>query len=68
MSAFSEYAAASEHNTALNRHTSVADLTEWSQSGLLKLIVPVSGDMLAVLKRGTRTHTRERRKHARAAL
>lgn len=57
MSPFSKYAAATEHNTAIHRHTPVTDLTKWHPL----IVVPVSGDMLAVINRGRDSQARRRR-------
>lgn len=58
MSPFSKYAAAAEHNTAIHRHTPITDLTKWHPL----IVVPVSGDMLAVIKRGRDSRARQRRR------
>lgn len=58
MNEFNEYAAASENNTALHRRTSARELNELYPF----VCVPVSGDMLAVIKRGTFAAAKRRRR------
>lgn len=57
MSAFTEYSAYVERNTAVNRHTATDLLEEHAE----RFAFPVSGDMLAVLKEDTRTRQYRRR-------
>lgn len=64
MSAFSEYAAASEWNTAIHRNTDATYLNDLAKAG--QVAVPTSGDMLATITRGTPTQRRRRRQLARA--
>lgn len=72
MSAFSEYAAASEWNTAVHQHTDVQSLNhaaaQLDHEGFPRFSAPVSADMLTVLTRGTYTQRRDRRKRARGAV
>ena len=64
MSTSTEYAAAAEQNTSLYRFEEVDYLNACAHLGLF--LVPVSGDMIATLKRGTHTQILKRRRRARA--
>ncbi|MFV0315484.1 MAG: hypothetical protein ACK5O2_00785 [Microthrixaceae bacterium] len=60
MSVFTAYSAASERHTAIHRHEAIDAL-----DAVYPLVcVPVSGDMLAVLTRGTRREAARRRRIA----
>lgn len=68
MSAFDQYAAHAELNTAVNRNEDVAMLVEMHEGGQHPFVweFPVSGDMLAVMARGSRYERTRRRERAAA--
>ena len=62
-----DYEALSEHRTAVFRHDRIEHLAPAGTAHVPWYAeFPVSGDMLAVLKRGTPTQRRRRRKQARS--
>lgn len=67
MSAFTAYAAHAELCAAIHAREEVAMLVEMQQDRPDLLAYPVSGDMLAIVKRGSQT-TRKRRRRLAATV